>query len=312
MEAIDAAIELSNVSRRFGSREAVSQLTLSVPQGAVVGFLGPNGAGKTTTVRLLVGMLNPSSGGILVLGLDPVRQGERVRARVGVVLDQVGLYDRLTAYQNLQFHARVNRIPASEADRRIERLLGRVGLWERRGDHVSGFSRGMRQQLGLARALLPEPELLILDEPTAGLDPENIVHVRELLRDLADEGGRTIFLCTHLLDEAERICSEIAIIQGGRLRAHGAPHELEGTQKPTVRLNLRGLRTASDLAGLPEGMVLTSLGGDEWQATVLNPDDVESLVASLVEAGVGVRAVTPVEESLEEVSMRVVGGGRHE
>ncbi len=312
VRSIDTAIEFSNVSRRFGSREAVSELTLAVPQGAVVGFLGPNGAGKTTTVRLLVGMLNPSSGGLLVLGLDPVRQGEQVRARIGVVLDQVGLYDRLTAYQNLEFHARIHRLPRAEAERRIHRLLERVGLWERRGDHVSGFSRGMRQQLGFARALLSEPELLILDEPTAGLDPENIVRVRELLRELADEGGRTIFLCTHLLDEAERLCSEIAIIQGGRLRAHGAPRELEGGREPTVRLRLRGPTAVSELPPLPEGVGLTSLGGDEWQATLSAPDDVEALVATLVRAGVGIRAVTPVQESLEDVYLRVVGGGRRE
>ncbi|MGC8489426.1 MAG: ABC transporter ATP-binding protein, partial [Clostridia bacterium] len=172
-----------------------------MPRGTVLGFLGPNGAGKTTTVRLMVGMLNPTEGSLRVLGLDPVTQGEGVRSRIGVVLDQVGLYDRLTAYQNLEFQARVAQMGDRDARVRIQALLERVELWDRRDDRVSGFSRGMRQKLGLARALLSDPELLILDEPTSGLDPENIVRVRELLRDLADEGRRTIFLCTHLLDE---------------------------------------------------------------------------------------------------------------
>jgi len=299
------------VSRRFGAREALSHLTLRVPRGAVLGLLGPNGAGKTTTVRLMVGMLHPTGGRLSVLGLDPVREGEALRARLGVVLDQVGLYDRLTARENLLFQARVARMPLRAAEARIQALLERVELWDRRDDRVSGFSRGMRQKLGLSRALLTDPELLILDEPTAGLDPENIVRVRELLRDLADEGGRTIVLCTHLLDEAERLCTDVAIIQAGRLMAHGAPRDLEATRAPGVRLTLRGL-TPDRLAtlALPDGAALTALGGDAYQATLPHADAVEDLVEALVRAGIGVRAVMPAEESLEDVYLRVVGGDR--
>lgn len=310
---IAAAIELQDVSRRFGDREALSHLSLTIPEGAVLGFLGPNGAGKTTTVRLMVGMLRPTGGSLRVLGLDPVRHGQAVRSRLGVVLDQVGLYDRLTAHQNLEFQARVARMPARAARARIQELLERVELWDRRNDRVSGFSRGMRQKLGLARALISAPELLILDEPTSGLDPENIVRVRELLMDLAHEGGRTIFISTHLLDEAERLCTDVAIIQSGRLMAHGAPRELESTGAPTVKLTLRGLDDTRAVEGiaLPPGITLTRVNGEEWQAVLPNADAVEELVAALVRAGVGVRAVAPLEESLEEAYLRVVGGGRN-
>jgi ABC-2 type transport system ATP-binding protein len=297
------------LTRAFGSRLALDHLDLEVPTGSVFGFLGPNGAGKTTTVRLLLGILRPTAGEVRVLGLDPVRDGERLRSQCGVVLDQVGLYERLTAWQNLELAARIARIPPAERARRVEAALRRVDLWDRRSDRVSAYSKGMRQKLGVARALLAEPRLLILDEPTSGLDPENIVMLRELLLSLAQEGGRTIFLCTHLLDEAERLCDRVGILQAGRLRAVGSPTELAAGGRTAVRLRLRG--APQDLPGrlsLPEGARLAPAGEGEWRAELARAEDVEALVAALVGAGVGVRAVVPLGESLEEAYLRVVGG----
>ncbi len=300
------------VSRRFGTRLAVSDLDFSVPRGSVFGFLGPNGAGKTTTVRMLVGMLRPTGGSIEVLGQDPIAQGEAVRSRCGVMLDNVGLYERLSAYQNLLFAARVARLSPTKQRQRVEESLRRVDLWDRRSDRISGFSKGMRQKLGLARALIAEPELLILDEPTAGLDPANIVMVRELLLSLAEESGRTIFLCTHLLAEAQRICDRVAIIQTGRLLAQGNPNQLGSQGVPTVRLQLIGMDGAARAAlTLPPGAELSPMGGHEWRASVSAEADTEKLVAALVNAGIGVRAVVPEQVSLEEEYLRLVGGNEH-
>ncbi len=302
-------IECRGLSRNFGSRAAVSNLEFNVPRGAVFGFLGPNGAGKTTTVRMMVGMLRPSSGSVRVLGLDPILQGEQVRSRCGVMLDNVGLYERLSARQNLLFAAKVARLDAALGRQRVDEALHRVDLWDRRNDKVSGFSKGMRQKLGLARALMSEPEILILDEPTAGLDPANIVMVRELLVSLAQESGRTIFLCTHLLAEAQRICSRVAIMQNGRLLAIGDPNELGEQSLPNFRLRLSGansdkVRTLS----LPGGARLSPLGGDEWRVSVAGPADIEGIVIALVHEGIGIRAVVPEQVSLEEEYLRLVGG----
>lgn len=297
----------------FGARNAVSDLNLSVPRGSVFGFLGPNGAGKTTTVRMLVGMLRPSAGTIQVLGRDPRTEGTWIRSHAGVMLDNVGLYDRLSAEQNLEFAARVARLNPQEGRRRVEAQLKRVDLWDRRQDRVSGFSKGMRQKLGLARALIAEPELLILDEPTAGLDPSNIVMVRELLVSLAAESGRTIFLCTHLLAEAQRICDQVAIIQHGKILVIGDPQRLGAPGVPTVRLTLTGVdSTAIPHLALPDPVRLEPLGGHDWRVVLgSSEEEIETVVRVLVEAGVGVRAVIPEQVSLEEEYLRLVGGDNH-
>lgn len=276
----NSAVECHGLSRRFGARTAVSDLEFSVPRGSVFGFLGPNGAGKTTTVRMMVGMLRPSAGSIRVLGRDPISEGDEVRSKCGVMLDNVGLYERLSAKQNLAFAARIALLGAAEGRRRIEEALRRVDLWDRRNDKVSGFSKGMRQKLGLARALISEPEMLILDEPTAGLDPTSIVMVRDLLVSLAQESGRTIFLCTHLLAEAQRICDHVAIIQGGRLIATGDPNQLGSKGLPTFRLTLSGLDSGkTQHLSLPGDAQLRPLAGNEWRVTVSDPADIEPIVA---------------------------------
>lgn len=309
MDVERSAIECHGVKRQFGARVAVSDLDLTVPRGSVFGFLGPNGAGKTTTVRLLVGMLRPTAGTIQVLGKNPLGDGAWVRAHTGVMLDHVGLYDRLSAWQNLYFAVRVARLSASEGRQRIEALLRRVDLWDRRYDRVSGFSKGMRQKLGLARALIAQPELLILDEPTAGLDPANIVMVRELLVSLAEDAGRTIFLCTHLLAEAQRICDRVAIIQSGRILAMGDPNRLGHQAAPAVRLTLNGIDASMVGAlSLPEQVELRHVQGQDWRAVLAQESDIEPLVKVLVDGGVGVRAVIPEQVSLEEEYLRLMEG----
>lgn len=306
----EEAIVFRGVTRRFRERTAVADLNLTIAQGSVFGLLGPNGAGKTTTVRLMLGILGPSAGEIRVMGLDPVRDGARMRAQCGVVLDQVGLYERLTAEQNLAFTARLAGMGRREGETRIRESLERVELWDRRQDRVSGFSKGMRQKLGLARALITDPRILILDEPTSGLDPENIVLLRRILLALAEEQSRTIVLCTHLLDEAERLCTEVAILDGGRIRAIGAPGELQSGGQPSVRLTLRvpeGQRPEAVLGGFGAQIRVEPLGGASWRVELDEADRIEAVIACLVGAGIGVRAAIPEQESLERAYLRVVG-----
>jgi ABC-2 type transport system ATP-binding protein len=306
----EPAILCRGLSRSFRGRDAVSGLDLEVPPGSVFGFLGPNGAGKTTTVRMMLGLLPPSAGSLRVLGFEPLTEGGRIRAATGVVLDQVGLYDRLTAWQNLEFAARVARLGSAGRAVRVEAALRRVDLWDRRADRVSGFSKGMRQKLGLARALLGDPALLVLDEPTSGLDPASIVMVRDLIVSLAQEGGRTIFLCTHHLDEAQRVCSLVGILQAGRLIALGSPGELGAAPQATVRI--RCARLDAGALRLPPGCAWAGQAGPgEWRVTLSRPEDAEALVAALVAADAGVRAVIPEQRSLEDVYLAAVGGQGH-
>jgi ABC-2 type transport system ATP-binding protein len=303
------AIALAGVTRRFGALTALDNVDLTVSTGSVFGFLGPNGAGKTTTVRLILGLLAPHAGSVRVLGLDPVRQGEAVRRQCGVVLDQPGLYDHLTASENLALAGRIAGLSAPDTKRRVDEMLMRVGLSERHDAPVAGFSKGMRQKLAIARALLTEPRLLVLDEPTSGLDPENIVLVRELLVSLAEEGGRTIFLCTHLLAEAERLCDHVAVIQRGRIQAMGRVGELGAGTRRRFRLVLtRWSEVRAGTLTLPPGATLRSRGDLTWELEVERDEDVEAAIARLVEAGAGVREVVPERETLESAYLKIVGG----
>ncbi|MCG7844906.1 MAG: ABC transporter ATP-binding protein, partial [Methanomassiliicoccales archaeon] len=219
-------IETRAMGRRFGSTVAVEDLSLKVNAGEVFGLLGPNGAGKTTTVRMLCGLISLSSGEAYIDGLDVRDPHQRldVRGMIGLLPESPGLYESLSAYENLDFYAKLYGCDLACRERRIKELLKALDLWDRRGEPVVGFSKGMKQKIAIARALVHEPKLLFLDEPTSGLDPSASVTVRNYLLDLKEE-GRTIFLNTHNLDEAERLCDRIAILNT-RLLAIGRPDEL--------------------------------------------------------------------------------------
>src|SRR5512143_3678316 len=226
MDRNDKAIRIDALARRFGTLCAVDGLSLQVPAGIVFGFLGPNGAGKTTTINLLLGLLEPTSGRAEVLGVDPWTQGEEVRRRTGAVLEHTGVYEQLSAEENLEFYGRAWRIPAEVRRARVRELLSAMDLWERRGEKAGTWSRGMQQRLALARALLHRPSLLFLDEPTAGLDVLAATAVRTDLAALARTSGTTIFLTTHNMAEAERLCSVVAVIRAGRVLTIGSPDDL--------------------------------------------------------------------------------------
>src|SRR5687768_1306323 len=219
-------IQISSLTRRFGETNAVDHLTLEVHAGEIFGFLGHNGAGKTTTVRLLNGVLEPTSGQAKVLGLDAQAKGPAVRARTGVLTETPSLDERLTARDNLSFYADLYNLPGAEVPERVDSLLTEFELAQRADEKVGGYSKGMKQRLALARALLHKPEVLFLDEPTAALDPVAARHVNTLVETLARREGCTVFLCTHNLVEAQRLCDRVAVMQHGNLVALGTPSEL--------------------------------------------------------------------------------------
>lgn len=221
------AIRAQNLTRDFGRVRALDGITLEVPAGSVFGFLGPNGAGKTTTIRLLLGLIEPSSGTAEVLGFDTRTHGHEIRRGAGALLEHSGLYERLTAAQNLEFYARVWRMTPADREARIKNLLSELGLWERRDEAVGTWSRGMKQKLAIARAMLHKPALIFLDEPTSGLDPVAAVALREELGELTSREGVTVFLTTHNLVEAEKLCAQVAVIRHGKLLAVGSPDELK-------------------------------------------------------------------------------------
>ncbi|HEY5495220.1 MAG TPA: ABC transporter ATP-binding protein [Candidatus Limnocylindrales bacterium] len=233
---LEPVIEARRLTKRYGARVAVDDLSFEVRPGEVFGLLGPNGAGKTTTVLMLLGLTEPTSGEARVVGVDPMRDPLEVKRHVGYMPDTVGFYDGLSARENLAYTARLNRIPRAVAAERISDLLAQVGLAEVAAQKVDTFSRGMRQRLGVADALLKDPSVLILDEPTASLDPEGVVELLALIERIALERRIAVLLSSHLLDQVQAICQRVGIFYRGRLIAEGSVHDLasEGSRTQDV------------------------------------------------------------------------------
>ena len=225
------AINTMGLSRTFGGRDAVVNLSIEIPRGSIFGLLGPNGAGKTTTIKLLLGLTEPSGGNARVLDLDVRTQASAIRQRCGALLEHAGLYERLTAEENLDFFARIWRFTAQQRRDRVRELLAGIGLWDRRKEIVAQWSRGMKQKLAIARALLHRPELVFLDEPTAGLDPSAAHALRHDLLKVADHDGVTLFITTHNLAEASKFCERVGVLKEGRLIALGTPAEVMSDAK---------------------------------------------------------------------------------
>lgn len=246
------AIEVRDLVKTFGSARAVDGLSLAVRRGESLGFLGPNGAGKTTTIRILSTLAAPTSGSISVLGLDPARDSARLRGRIGVVPQELALYDGLTARENLEFFGRMHGLDPKRLDERADRALDEAGLAERAGDRVETYSGGMKRRLNIVASLLHEPELVFLDEPTVGIDPQSRNHVFELV-DRLRAAGTTLVYTTHQLGEVERLCDRIVILDRGRTIAAGTFDELRrgiGRANGTRGRIEVGARSAEALAAL--------------------------------------------------------------
>jgi ABC-2 type transport system ATP-binding protein len=219
-------IETEGLTKKYRTQTAVNNLTLQIREGEVFGFLGPNGAGKTTTLLMFLGLTEPSSGKVRVIGFDPAREPLRVKEKVGYLPENVGFYDDMDAWQNLRFIARLNHISDGISAKKIDELLEQVGLFEEGKKKVGTYSKGMRQRLGIAEVLIKEPKLIFLDEPTIGLDPDGTNRMLDLIHSLSRDRNITIFLSSHLLDQVQRICDRVGIMIKGNLVAIGPIQEL--------------------------------------------------------------------------------------
>ncbi len=295
-------IQVNGLVKDYGARRALHDITFDANQGEIVGFLGPNGAGKTTTMRILTGYMPPTDGTITVAGYDVVEESLEVRKRVGYLPETVPLYTDMTALEYLKFMAELRRIP--DAEERAYETLESVNLQDRANSYIGNFSKGMRQRVGLAQALIHRPEVLILDEPTIGLDPNQVVEIREVIREIGKD--RTVLFSTHILSEAQQICDRVLIINKGRIVAEDTPENLQsrlvGAQR--VQLRIRGeaddlpaklnkIQGVRDVEAKPDGAVEFEFSSGQ---------DVRPLVAkTVIQGGYDLLEMKSVGMSLEEI-----------
>ncbi|MBV9388364.1 MAG: ABC transporter ATP-binding protein [Chroococcidiopsidaceae cyanobacterium CP_BM_ER_R8_30] len=305
----EIAIHTENLSCSFKNNvQALDNLCLKVPQGIVFGFLGPNGSGKTTTIQLLLGLLQPTTGRATVLGFDTQSQADEIRCRTGALLEHSGLYERLSAEDNLEFYGRVWRLPPAQRQTRIRELLTGLGLWQRRRERVGTWSRGMKQKLAVARAMLHRPPLIFLDEPTAGLDPIAATALCDDIAEMVTREGVTVFLTTHNLAEAEKLCALIGVIRKGKLLAVGHPDELRARiGSPHVEILGQGFnnRVLELLREQPE-VLRAEFQNGRLLIQLHREISVAPLVSLLVQIGVQVEEVHKGKVSLIEAFLKLM------
>jgi ABC-2 type transport system ATP-binding protein len=310
----EAVITLDNVTKILANRQILKSISFAVEQGDIFGYLGPNGAGKTTTIRVILGLLSPNPGKAYILGKDA--QADAARQKVGFVLEADGLYDNMTAYENLDYYCQIYGVPQAQIKERIDEVLELVELSHRATDKVSAYSKGMRQKLALARAMAHEPDLLILDEPTAAVDPTGQMEVRQIILSLAQR-GKTIFLSSHNLDEVQRICNRIALIDQGEIKLCGELETLRremGRREVVIETGITATEQAEKLDGVLaelEALPYVTSCHRETQKLRLQLDshgDVSEIVAMLSHKGIGVEEITKGEISLEEIYAKVTKG----
>lgn len=300
-----SVIEVSQLTKNYDKLRALDDLSFEVGEGEVFGLLGPNGAGKTTTIRVLNGILPRTSGTVKLFGLDPSTDGETIRSRTGVLTETPAMYERLTARQNLEFSGHMWNLDGARLKGRVDEILNLFDLSDRANDLVGGYSKGMKQRMALARAILHDPPLLFLDEPTSGLDPEASLQVNQFIAQTSRESGKTVFLCTHLLYEAQRLCDRVAVLNHGRLLAVGSPAELARDLFPGVKVDIEFEASLSDtLAGQVAGLDIVKgveINSDAIRVQLSRASSVPDLVSALVAWGCRINSVHHVEVTLEEV-----------
>jgi ABC-type multidrug transport system ATPase subunit len=298
----EAAIETVNLGRSFGEFVAVDGINLEVPKGSIYGFLGPNGAGKSTTIRMLLGLIRPTTGQVRIFG-DTVRQNQFSHFRsVGALVEAPSLYPHLSGRENLQITA----ILTDSAAGKIDRALSIVGLTSAADQLISGYSQGMRQRLGLALALLNDPDLLILDEPTNGLDPAGIQRMRELIRSLPGEFGVTVFMSSHLLVEVQQVASHLGILHQGQLIFQGRLEDLMANQKEEVFVEVDDLAAALHIL-VTAGLEARKQGRHELVIPLFAGVDAAAINSLLVRGGIQVNKIIHEPWSLESIFMQLTG-----
>jgi ABC-2 type transport system ATP-binding protein len=299
-------IKVSGLTKDYGLRRALQNVSFDVQQGEIVGFLGPNGAGKTTAMRILTGYMPPTAGEAFVAGYDVVEESIEVRKRVGYLPETVPLYNDMLVFDYLKFMAELRHIPS--VDDRVDEALEMVGMTDRAGGYIGNLSKGMRQRIGLAQALLHRPEVLILDEPTIGLDPGQVVEVRHLIREIGKE--RTVLLSTHILTEAQNICDRVLIINKGKIVTEDTPENLQARLVGAERVILRVRGEADDLVKTikqvkgVEGVETKEEGSVEFEFAPgkdVRPD----VAKAVIKAGYDLLEMRPVGMSLEEIFLEL-------
>lgn len=293
-------IEIRKLKLDIGSHSVLRDVSLTLQKGQIYGLLGPNGAGKSTTISVVTGLRAPTAGSVRVLGLDPAVDALQLHSRIGVLAEQAGFYDWMSAGDYLRWFASLyqNNLDKTE----IARLLGRVGLERQNPAPIDTYSRGMRQRLGLARALINQPELLILDEPTNGLDPRGRREIHDVLLDLSANHGVGILLCTHLLDDVDRLCTRIGIIAQGRTRLEGSIADLLSEQRAAVRYRLR-VEPGEVAQRLPADITLLARTGDWWHVEIDSAIEPASAWRKLLDAGLRINEIHHEGGGLEELYM---------
>jgi len=311
----DPVITLSGLTKRYGELVAVDHLSLTINRGEIFGLLGPNGAGKSTTILMMLGLSEPSEGTANVCGVNPTREPILVKRKVGYLADDVGFYEDMNAVENLMFTARLNLIPDDEARKEADRLLEQVGLSEARHKKVGTYSRGMRQRLGLADVLIKRPEVIILDEPTLGLDPEGVKELMQLIRRLSRQEGMTVLLSSHQLHQVQEVCDRVGLFVKGKLLAQGdvgsLAKQLFPDEKVEIRFRLSGStdELMNQIRGLEQTIDLEfDAKTDEW--VMHSHTDITHLVAELaVKNGARLLSLKQHDYGLDEIYLRYFEGG---
>ena len=309
---VQAVIKLNNLSKRYGDFQAVDGLNLEIQKGEVFGLLGPNGAGKSTTILMMLGLTEPTTGTVQVCGLNATSNPKAVKEKVGYLPEDVGFYDELSGWDNLMFTARLNRIPETEAKIRIKELLIRIGLEHAADKKVRTYSRGMRQRLGLADVLVKNPEVIILDEPTLGIDPKGVKELLDLIINLSREKGLTVLLSSHHLHQVQQVCTRVGLFVQGKLIASGSVEELAAKliSKHPVQIEAKISRPALSTADLEtalhqvEGVEDVQLLSDGLLLIGCSKDTSASVARALVEAGASLHHLRKKTYGLDDIYQR--------
>ncbi len=304
----ESIIHTEHLCRSFGALTALDDLSIDIPAGIVFGFLGPNGAGKTTTIHLLLGLLEPSAGHARVLGFDTRSQANEIRARTGALLEFSGLYERMSAEDNLDLYGRIYRMSGTERKARTKELLTHLNLWDRRKEKVGKWSRGMKQKLAVARALFHRPPLVFLDEPTAGFDPVAAAALHDDLSSLVRHEGLTVFLNTHNLAETEKLCARVGVIRNGKLIAIGNPDELR-LRKGSLKVEIIGHgfngQTLAVLRARPE-VERAEIQMNRLLVELRDQSNVGPMVTLIVQSGGEVEEIRRPGTSLEDLFLTLM------
>ena len=308
-------IEVSNVTKVLGGHAVLSDINFQVPKGSIYGILGPNGSGKTTLLRILLGLFMPDTGEVTVLGQNPLSMTREVKNEIGFVLEDHGFNERLTAFQNIDFFAQVYGIANVKRKARILESLDKVDLSSYTMKQVGTFSKGMKQRLSLARALIHEPRILFLDEPTSNLDPEGTLYIRNLILRLSKDEGITIYINSHDLDEVERICTKIAILKHGNIMIQGAMADLlRPNNQTTLEVKLEESKAFPELANLLSSLPFVTHFKIEKDVIFIELKDDSSrltLFNTLAQNAVPIKEITQIKNSLEDLYISIVKEEEH-